>query len=87
VLEQLERWAPEALRSFQELVSTGRVEIVAETYHHSLAFFYSMSEFETQVNMHKDKIKNLPWISANRSLRNTELAYNNELAQWAEKSG
>src|SRR3954471_397243 len=40
VLEQLEKWAPEALKSFQDLVATGRVEIVAETYHHSLAFFY-----------------------------------------------
>src|SRR4051812_21162137 len=33
VLDQLERWSPEALKSFQELVTTGRVEIVAETYH------------------------------------------------------
>jgi alpha-amylase len=35
VIEQLEKWSPEALRSFQELTNTGRVEIVAETYHHS----------------------------------------------------
>ena len=45
VLEQLEKWAPEALQSFKDLVNTGRVEIVGETYHHSLAFFYSPSEF------------------------------------------
>ena len=43
-LEQLEKWAPEVLKSFQDLASTGHVEIVAETYHHSLAFFYSKSE-------------------------------------------
>src|ERR1700754_4599744 len=30
VIEQLERWAPEALQSFKELTATGRVEIVAE---------------------------------------------------------
>src|SRR5215831_2594380 len=36
LLEQLEQWSPEALASFQELVATGRVEIVAETYYHSL---------------------------------------------------
>jgi len=86
VLEQLEKWAPEALRSFQELVATGKVEIVAETYHHSLAFFYSMSEFETQVEMHKNKIKQL-FNYEPTTFRNTELAYNNDLAIWAEKFG
>jgi len=86
VLEQLEKWAPEALRSFQELVATGKVEIVSETYHHSLAFFYSMSEFETQVEMHKNKIKQL-FNYEPTAFRNTELAYNNDLAIWAEKSG
>src|SRR5690242_16392072 len=37
IIEQLERWAPAALQSFKDLVATGRVEIVAETYYHSLA--------------------------------------------------
>jgi len=83
ILEQMERWAPEALRSFQELVATGRVEIVAETYHHSLAFFYSMSEFETQVQMHHEKIYELFGVKP-QVFRNTELAYNNDLARWAE---
>src|SRR5581483_4377379 len=48
VLEQLEKWAPDALESFKKLFETGRVEMVGETYHHSLAFFYSRSEFEIQ---------------------------------------
>ena len=86
VLEQMERWSPEALRSFQELVATGRVEIVAETYHHSLAFFYSMSEFEIQVKMHEDKVQKL-FGSKPKVFRNTELAYNNDLAKWAEAKG
>jgi alpha-amylase len=85
-LEQLEQWAPDVLKSFQELVSTGKVEIAAETYHHSLAFFYNREEFEVQVEMHRKKIKELfdfePTV-----FRNTELAYNNELAQWAESAG
>ena len=46
VIDQLERWAPDALQSFKDIVATGKVEIVAETYHHSLAFFYSRGEFE-----------------------------------------
>jgi alpha-amylase len=86
VLEQLEQWSPAALQSFQELVATGRVEIVGETYHHSLAFFYSQSEFETQVQMHRDKVYQL-FGQTPKVFRNTELAYNNDLAYWADKAG
>lgn len=86
VLDQLERWAPEALRSFQALVSTGRVEIVGETYHHSLAFFYSREEFERQVEQHKARIKEL-FNQTPQVFRNTELAYNNDVAYWADKAG
>jgi len=86
VLEQLEKWSPEALKSFQELTATGQVEIVAETYHHSLAFFYSRSEFEAQVKMHADKIMQL-FGQTPKVFRNTELAYNNDVAYWADKAG
>ncbi len=86
VLEQLEQWAPKVLVSFQELVASGRVEIVSETYHHSLAFFYSRSEFETQVRMHRDIVKRL-FGHEPQSFRNTELAYNNDVAKWAEEAG
>lgn len=86
VLDQLERWSPEALQSFKDLFATGRVEIVAETYHHSLAFFYSRSEFEMQVKMHKDKVFSL-FGQTPSVFRNTELAYNNDLAYWADKAG
>lgn len=86
VLEQLEKWSPEALASFQKLTETGRVEIVAETYHHSLAFFYSRSEFETQVRMHREKVEKL-FGQTPKVFRNTELAYNNELARWADEQG
>lgn len=86
VLEQLERWSPAALKSFQELVGTGRVEIVGETYHHSLAFFYSQAEFEAQVQMHREKVEQL-FGQKPQVFRNTELAYNNDLAYWADKAG
>jgi alpha-amylase len=85
-IEQMQAWAPEALQSFQELCATGRVEIVAETYHHSLAFFYSRSEFETQVQMHAQKVQEV-FGQTPKVLRNTELAYNNDLAYWADKAG
>ncbi|HSX32845.1 MAG TPA: glycoside hydrolase family 57 protein [Candidatus Saccharimonadales bacterium] len=86
VIEQLELWTPEALQSFQDLCATGRVEIVGETYHHSLAFFYSRPEFERQVQMHEQKVRAV-FGQTPKVFRNTELAYNNDLAYWADKAG
>ncbi|MEI6053806.1 MAG: glycoside hydrolase family 57 protein [Candidatus Saccharibacteria bacterium] len=85
-LEQAAAWAPDVLDSFKKLVATGRVEIVAETYYHSLAFFYSRDEFERQVKMHQDKIREIFNVDT-KVFRNTELSYNNELAKWADDYG
>lgn len=86
VIEQLERWSPESLESFKRLTETGQVEIVGETYHHSLAFFYSRAEFELQVEMHKRKVQEV-FGQTPQVFRNTELAYNNDLAYWADRAG
>ncbi len=85
-IEQMELWSPESLASFQELAATGRVEIVAETYHHSLAFFYSRKEFEYQVKKHEKKVQDI-FGQTPKVFRNTELAYNNDLAYWADQAG
>lgn len=85
-IEQAEKWAPDVLESFQRLAATGRVEIVAETYYHSLAFFYSRGEFERQIEAHKSKIRELFGVETS-VFRNTELAYNDELAKWADGYG
>lgn len=82
VLEQLERWEPEVLELYKQMVKTKRVEIVAETYYHSLAFFYSVPEFERQVEKHAQTIKRIFGVTP-KTLRNTELAYTNALAEWA----
>lgn len=86
VLDQLEQWSPATLRTFQELTATGRVEIVGETYYHSLAFFYSQAEFEAQVQMHREKVEKL-FGQTPKVFRNTELSYNNDLAYWADRAG
>lgn len=85
-IEQAEKWAPDVLDSFKRLVETGQVEIVSETYYHSLAFFYSREEFEHQVDMHRDKVRELFGIETS-VFRNTELSYNDELAKWADGYG
>ena len=85
-IEQAEQFDPGILDSFRRLVGTGRVEILSETYHHSLAFFYDRNEFEAQVERHRQKIREVFGVET-RVFRNTELAYNNELAKWADDHG
>jgi alpha-amylase len=86
LLEQLEEKFPKVLHSFKKLVDTGRVEILSETFYHSLAFFYSIEEFESQVSLHEEKIMETFGV-APKVFRNTELAYSNDLAVWADKKG
>lgn len=78
-LEQLENYAPEVLASFQALVKTGRVELLSETYHHSLAYLYSPIEFRRQVRLHRRKVLDL-FNYEPEVFRHTELIYNNDLA-------
>lgn len=85
-LEQIEKYAPKVLSSFQDLAKTGKVEFLSETYHHSLSFFYSLKEFESQVLEHKKLTKRLFGYRP-KVFRNTELSYTNDLAIWAEKKG
>ncbi|HDS11420.1 MAG TPA: alpha-amylase [Candidatus Wirthbacteria bacterium] len=85
-LEQFEKYAPDVLESFQKLVATGQVEILSETYYHSLAFLYSKEEFLKQVDEHKRKVKKLFKVTP-QVFRNTELIYNNELAKFVQQMG
>lgn len=85
-LEQCEAWDPSLLRALQELVATGKVELIGETYFHSLAFFYSRFEFEKQVSMHEQALERYFHVKPT-VFRNTELAYNNELGNWAASAG
>ena len=85
-IDQAQEFAPEVLESFKRLVQTGRVEIVAETYYHSLAFFFDREEFEAQVRAHQAKIREVFNVETT-AFRNTELSYNYELAKWADDFG
>lgn len=78
-LEQFELYAPHVLDSFKRLVDTGCVELLNETYYHSLSFLRSKQEFREQVSAHKEKIQKIFGVTPT-SFRNTELIYNNEIA-------
>lgn len=85
-IDQAQQFAPDVLESFKRLVRTGRAEIVAETYYHSLAFFFDREEFEVQVRAHQAKIREVFGVETT-SFRNTELSYNDELGRWADDFG
>lgn len=85
-LEQAEKWAPDLIDQIRRMVRTRHVEIIGETYYHSLAFFYDTDEFNAQVSLHAHKIKELFDVEP-KVFRNTELAYNDSLAHWAEEKG
>lgn len=85
-LDQFELYAPEVLKSFQELAATGCVEFLAETYSHSLSSLISTEEFNQQVKDHSKKIEYLfgqkPTI-----FRNTELIYSDKIGNLVSNLG
>jgi alpha-amylase len=82
-LEQFQQFCPEVMSTFDALAQTGCVEFLAETYYHSLSFLYSRQEFIEQVNLHVKTIQKL-FGQTPRVFRNTELIYNNQLAEIIE---
>lgn len=85
-LEQFMAYRPEVIASFRELVDTGCVEILAETFYHSLAGLYDLDEFERQVKRHADIVKQCFGVVPT-TFRNTELIYSNEIAERVAKMG
>lgn len=80
VIEQFEAHAPRVLDAFRDLVATGNVEILSETYYHSLASVVKSEEFEVQVLQHAEKIYELFQVRP-QVFRNTELIYNDEIGK------
>ena len=55
-LEQFQMFVPEFNDSMMELVKTGCVEFLSETFSHSLCSLYDPDEFQRQVKLHDQKI-------------------------------
>ncbi|MBL8863734.1 MAG: glycoside hydrolase family 57 protein [Planctomycetes bacterium] len=85
-LEQLERWAPEALASFQELAATGCVEVLAETSHHSLCSLTDLDEFRDQAREQSARVEALFGVRP-VTFRNTELVIDERIAGVVEELG
>lgn len=85
-LDQAELYAPDVFDSFKKLVQTGKVEILGETYYHSLSFLHTPEEFRAQITLQEAKLKDVFNIKP-RIFSNTEAAYQNEIAGMVEKLG
>lgn len=86
LLEQLENHRPDVLASFQNLVATGNVELLCETYYHSLCYRASGKEFARQIGKQMAIIKHL-FNQTPTVFRHTELIYFNKLAAFVEDLG
>jgi alpha-amylase len=79
-LELFEEFRPDLIKSFKELVDTGCVEILGETYYNSFSWLHSIDEFNRQVKEHDTLVKRIfgyePLV-----FRNTELVHDNDLAK------
>ncbi len=86
-LEQCEKYEPALLDTFKQMVESGCVEFLDETYYHSLAgLFADKSEFREEVKLHRNAMKEILNFSP-KVFRNTELLYNNEIAKEVENLG
>ena len=80
-VEYCQQFMPEVLDSFKELFKTGSVDMIEETYFHSLSsLFDDLDEFEDQVRLHREMIKDL-FSYKPRVFRNTEAIYDNRIAR------
>jgi len=74
------------LESFKALVKTGQVEILSETYYHSLSWLFSKKEFAEQILKHQALIKKIFNVKPT-VFRNTELIYSSEIAEFIREMG
>ena len=80
-VEYCERFMPSVIDSFKKLFATGAVDMIEETYFHSLSGLYDdLDEFEEQVMMHRQMIKRL-FNYDPKVFRNTEAIYDNRIAK------
>ena len=86
-LEQAEAWQPEIIEILKKITAhQDQVEVLVETYYHSMAALYSPEEFRKQVKKHLQKIWKLFKVKPT-ALRNTELIYSNEIGRLAAGLG
>jgi alpha-amylase len=85
-MEQFRLYEPEVIKSFRKLAETGQVEFLAETYSHSLSALKGRTEFERQVNAHRELMK-ASFGQEPVVFRNTELIYSDAIGAMVADMG
>ncbi len=85
-IEQALKYSPKTIDVIEDYVKSGLCELMGETYFHSLSSIWDEDEFALQVNdqmkLIRDTFNYIP-----ESFRNTELIYNNRIAEIARNMG
>ncbi len=85
-LDQWRDLEPDLLDLYRALHDTGNMELVGETYYHSLAAFYDREEFKRQVLKHNQNFVDI-FGEKPRVFRNTELTYRNDVGDMVRELG
>ena len=80
VLDQMERYSPRTLESFQQLFQTGQAELLGTTYSHSLSFLQDEKVFSMELEQYAAKAKEL-FNQAPKVYGNTCLLYSDQAAK------
>lgn len=86
LIEALQSYFPAVIDKIRFLVSQKNVELIAETYFHSLSYVFNLKEFKDQVRQQKKLFRDL-FDFESLTFRNTELLYNNDLALAVSRLG
>ncbi|HWQ66991.1 MAG TPA: alpha-amylase [Methanospirillum sp.] len=87
LIEQLEKWAPDVLDLFVQAAGHKNVEMISQTYYHSISsLFWSMEEFKAQATMHRDLIRDIFGITP-VIFENTEFILDNRIASSVKELG
>jgi alpha-amylase len=87
LIEQLEKWSPDALALFEQVATHRNAEILAQTYFHSIAScFHDKTEFTEQIRMHVDLMRDL-FHAEPKVFENTEFTFNNAIASHIKDMG
>ncbi|MET1160203.1 MAG: alpha-amylase [Thermoprotei archaeon] len=88
-IEQALRWEPEVIDLFRKLVDTGYIELVGQTFYHSLASLMPLPgylELREQIEEHRRVLREVFGYDP-VTVENTEFIYNNDIACFLEKLG
>ncbi|MFH7903587.1 MAG: glycoside hydrolase family 57 protein [Candidatus Aenigmatarchaeota archaeon] len=86
-LEALEKYRKDVLESFRELAKKKEVEILCETYYHSIVSLHAdYEEFIKQVEMQRETLNSLLNVNP-KVFVNTEMIFNNKIAKVVEDLG